>query len=187
MRQLLSHIQQYHPLSTAAFAALENCLEEQVMAKGDHLLRQGQVCRHLYFVEAGAVRGYYHIDDKEVTHWFGFEHDFITSFHSFITGIAAVENIQLLEGCILWRISKPQLEALYNDHHDIERVVRIAYEKYYIRLEERFVNGQFTSPKDRYLQLLQQAPHILQRVPLQMIASYLGTTPETISRIRSRL
>lgn len=111
----------------------------------------------------------------------------MTSFHSFITEVPAVENIQLMEGCVLWAITKERLTALFNDHHDIERLVRIAYEKYYIRLEERFVNAQFRTASERYLQLMEQSPHLLDRVPLGYIAAYLGISQETLSRIRSKL
>lgn len=138
-------------------------------------------------MESGALRGFYNLEGKEVTHWFAFEADFVTSFHSFTTGQPAVENIQLLEGSILWAISKDALTALMQTHHEIERLVRIAYEKYYVRLEERFVAAHFKSAGERYEALLQQAPHMLERVPLGYIAAYLGISPETLSRIRSRL
>ena len=151
------------------------------------LITEGKVCRHLYFLQQGAVRGFYHLQGKEITHWFAFEQDFVTSFHSFITGQAAIENIQLLEGSILWSISKERLLQLFNQHHEVERLVRIAYEKYYIRLEERFINAQFKSASERYNDLLQHTPHIVERVPLGYIASYLGISQETLSRIRSRL
>lgn len=151
------------------------------------LLTQGSICRRLYFVEDGALRGYYYLDDKEITHWFGFENDFVTSFHSFITGKPAVENIQLLEGSILWSIGREELDKLLNEFPDVERLLRIAYEKYYLRLEERYVNSQFTSAKDRYESLLRQAPHIIERVALGQIASYLGISQETLSRIRKSL
>jgi CRP-like cAMP-binding protein len=98
-----------------------------------------------------------------------------------------VENIQLLEGSIMWRISKDKLTLLLNQYHEIERLVRIAYEKYYIRLEDRFVNAHFKAAAERYQDLLRQAPHIVERVPLGYIASYLGISQETLSRIRSRL
>ena len=110
----------------------------------------------------------------------------VTSFHSFITHEPAVENIQLLEGRILWAISKETLTNLFNQYHEIERLMRIAYEKYYIRLEERFVNAQFKTASERYENLLRQSPHILERVPLGYIASYLGISQETLSRIRSK-
>lgn len=186
MHHLLNHIKNYAPLSEEAQLALQDCFEKITLSKNDFLLREGKICRHLYFLEQGALRGFYNLDGKEVTHWFGFENDFVTSFHSFITQEPAVENIQLLEGCILWAISKETLTKLFNQYHEIERLMRIAYEKYYIRLEERFVNAQFKTAAERYENLLQQTPHIIERVPLGCIASYLGISQETLSRIRSK-
>ena len=187
MDQLLNHLKNYYTLSEEAQIALHDCFEQVVLSKNEYLLTEGKISRHLYFLEQGALRGYYTLDGKEITHWFGFEDDFVTSFHSFITQEPAVENIQLLEGSVLWAISKETLTGLFNQFHEIERLVRIAYEKYYIRLEERFVNAQFKTATERYENLLNQTPHILERVPLGFIASYLGISQETLSRIRSRL
>ena len=187
MDSLFSHIKTYHPLCNEAQQALENCFEQQVFAKNEYLLTEDKVCRHLYFLEKGAVRGYYILDGREITHWFAFENDFVTSFHSFITQAPAVENIQFLEGSIVWCISKEKLSKLFNEFHEIERVVRIGYEKYYIRLEERFVAGQFKTASERYENLINQSPHILERVPLGYVASFLGISQETLSRIRGRL
>ena len=186
MQQLLTHIAAYHQLSTEAENALQDCFTEITLSKNELLLTQGNVCRHLYFLQKGALRGFYNLDGKEITHWFGFENDFVTSFHSFITGEPAVENIQLLEGCTLWAIAKETLADLFNRYHDIERLVRIIYEKYYIRLEERYVNAQFKPATERYENLMQQTPYIIERVPLGFIASYLGISQETLSRIRSK-
>ncbi len=186
MQQLLTHITKYSALSEAAQNELQVHFRKITYAKNEYLLKEGQVCRHLYFLETGALRGFYNLDGKEITHWFGFENDFVTSFHSFITGEPAVENIQLLEGCILWSISKDALTALFNEYHEIERLMRIAYEKYYIRLEERFVNAQFKTAGERYANLLRQTPPIIERVSLGYIASYLGISPETLSRVRSK-
>jgi CRP-like cAMP-binding protein len=174
-------------LSAEAQQAMHACLEQVVLAKNELLVREGRVCRHIYFLEQGALRGFYNLEGKEITHWFAFERDFVTSFHSFITRQPAVENIQLIEGSVLWAISKDNLTKLLNEYHEIERLVRIAYEKYYIRLEERFVNAQFKSALERYQNLLLQTPHILERVPLGYVASYLGISQETLSRVRGRL
>ena len=187
MEQLLNHIKNYYRLSTEAQSALYNCFEQVILPKNEYLLTEGNICRHLFFLQQGALRGFYILEGKEITHWFGFENDFVTSFHSFITQKPAVENIQLLEGSILWAISKETLSGLFNKHHEIERLVRIVYEKYYIRLEERFVNAQFKTATERYENLLLQTPHILERMPLGHIASYLGISQETLSRIRSKL
>lgn len=186
MQPLLAHLQKYSDISAATKEVLTGCFEKVFLAKNKLLLREGRVCTHLYFLEKGALRGFYNLEGKEITHWFGFEKDFVTSFHSFITGEPAVENIQLLEGSILWSISKETLTDLLSKHHEIERLLRIAYEKYYIRLEERFVNAQFKTATERYENLLQQTPYILERVNLGFIASYLGISQETLSRIRSK-
>ena len=158
-----------------------------MVAKNGFLVEAGKVCKHLYFLERGAVCGFYYLNGKRVTHWFAFENDFFTSFHSFITQQPAVENIQALEGSVMWAITKNDLTILLENFPEIERVLRLAYEKYYIRLEERFVNAQFKTAAERYEQLLQQTPHIAERVPLGYIASYLGVSQETLSRIRSRV
>ena len=186
MQHLLTQLTNYYSLSESANTALQDCLKKISLAKGDYLLSEGKVCKQLYFLEKGALRGFYNLEGKEITHWFGFENDFVTSFHSFIKQEPAVENIQLLEGSILWAISKEQLKELFNQHHEIERLVRIVYEKYYLRLEERFVNAQFKTARERYENLLLETPHILERVTLGYIASYLGITQETLSRIRSQ-
>jgi len=167
--------------------AVKDTFKEIVLAKNDFLVSHGKRCRHLYFLQQGALRGYYSLEGKEITHWFGFENDFVTSFHSFITGQPAVENIQLLQGSILWSISRENLDSLLDRFPEIERLVRIVYENYYIRLEERFINSQFKSAAERYQNLLQQAPYIVERVPLGYIASYLGISQETLSRIRRRI
>ena len=187
MQQLLQQIKQFSTISNETEELLHACFEQVVYPKNHQLVTEGTICRQLYFMEKGALRGYYNLDGKEITHWFGFENDFVTSFHSFITQEPAVENIQLIEGSILWVISKDTLTSLFNSHPEIERIVRIAYEKYYIRLEERYVNAQFKTAAERYEQLFNESPHILERVSLGQIASYLGISQETLSRIRSRL
>ncbi len=186
MHHLLNYISTIAPLSNDAQNALQQCLKKIILAKNDLLLQEGKICKHLYFLQSGALRGFYNLDGKEITHWFGFEKDFVTSFYSFTTQLPAVENIQLIEGSILWSIDKTTLNDLFNQYHEIERLVRIAYEKYYIRLEERYVNAQFKTAAERYQNLLQQSPHLLKRVPLGYIASYLGISQETLSRIRNK-
>ena len=84
-------------------------------------------------------------------------------------------------------MSREKLNVLLDRFPEIERLVRIIYENYYIRLEERFINSQFKSAAERYQNLLEQAPHIVERVPLGYIASYLGISQETLSRIRGRI
>ena len=187
MQSLLQHLSTIHRLSDAAQQDLEEAFLPLTLTKNTFLIEEGKICRQLYFLEQGCIRGYYLSDGKEITHWFGFENDFVTSFHSFSTQQPATEHIQLLEGALLWSISREKLLQLCERHHDIERLLRMAYEKYYIRLEERFVKSQFRTAAERYALLLEQAPHIIERVPLGHIASYLGLSQETLSRVRAKL
>lgn len=183
---LLAQVARFHPLSAEAQEAIGSAFEYSEQPKGSCLVRAGQVCRHLYFLEEGALRGFYLVDGREVTHWFALAREFVTSFHSFSTGSAAVETIQLLEPARLWSISKERLARLLDAHHELERTLRIAYERYYVRLEERFVNAQFRSAAERYRDVLEQQPELLQRVPLGYLASWLGISAETLSRIRAK-
>jgi CRP-like cAMP-binding protein len=187
IQALINHIISYHSLNSVALNAVENSFQEIVLSKNEYLITEGKTCRHLYFLQQGALRGYYTLEGKEITHWFAFENDFVTSFHSFITQQPSVENIQLLEGSVLWRISKEILDGLLGEYHEIEKLVRVVYENYYIRLEERFINSHFKTASERYQDLLRQSPHIIERVPLGYIASYLGISQETLSRTRNRI
>jgi len=187
VQSLLSHINEVSPLSKAALKSLSPVLQETTLQKGSILSTEGKVCNHVYFLESGCLRGFYNLDGKEITYWFGFENSFVTSFFSFISRKPAVENIQLIEDCTLWAIHYNELQMLYNKHADIERLGRIMHERYYVMLEERFVANHFKEARERYENLLSTAPHILQRVPLGYIASYLGITQETLSRIRNKV
>ncbi|MFT3980473.1 MAG: Crp/Fnr family transcriptional regulator [Ferruginibacter sp.] len=185
MQNLLSHISPLFRITNAhARAALEELLLQKHFSKNDLLIEEGQVCRQLYFIEKGCIRGFYNIDGKDVSQWFGFENDFVTSFRSFTTRTASREYIQVVEDCTMWGISKDELDGLLQQFPELEKLVRLIYEQYYIRLEERYSNAHFKTASERYEDLQQNSPHILNRMPLGYIASYLGISAETLSRIR---
>jgi len=186
MKTLFKHIHQYCALGDAALEGLSNSLQKVTLPRGAYLITEGKVCDHVYFLEKGCLRGYYTLEGKEITYWFAFENNFVTSFFSFITRKPGVENIQLMEDCTLWAISYEKLQRLYHDFTEMERVGRIMHERYYVMLEERFVRNHFKEARERYESLLLHEPHLLQRVPLGYIASYLGITQETLSRIRNK-
>jgi CRP-like cAMP-binding protein len=186
MKSLLEHINQYCQLSAQALAGLDAVLEKKALPKGAFLISEGKVCNHVYFLEQGCARGFYTLEEKEITYWFAFENMFLTSLYSFITRKAGAENIQLLEDCVLWSVSYEDLQKLYSTYPEIERLGRVIHEKYYVMLEERFLSIHFKEARERYDILLKNNPHILQRVPLGYVASYLGITQETLSRIRSK-
>jgi CRP-like cAMP-binding protein len=186
LEALLKHIANLYQLPEESLDALAAHCKKLELPKGDYLVNEGSVCRNLYFIERGSVRGYYLVEEKELTYWFAFENDFFTSFHSFITQTPSVEKLQTLEDSILWSISRDALYRLYDKFPPIERLGRIVCENYYIRLDERLVKSQFKTAPELYQDLITNHPHILQRVPLGYIASFLGISQETLSRIRSK-
>jgi len=186
MKSLVEHIRQYCALNNSALKSLGLALQKTELPKGSYLITEGKVCNQVYFLQQGCVRGFYNLDGKDVTYWFAFENSFVTSYFSFVSRKPGIENIQLIEDCVLWSITYDQLQQLYDKHKDIERLGRIMNERYYVMLEERFINNHFKEARERYDHLITQAPHILQRVPLGYVASYLGITQETLSRIRGK-
>jgi CRP-like cAMP-binding protein len=186
LESLIKHIANIYKLPQESLDALADNFKKLELSKGDYLVNQGSVCRNLYFLERGCVRGFYLLEEKEVTYWFAFENDFLTSFHSFITKTPSVEKLQTLEDSVLWSISHDALFALYDKYPSIERLGRIVCEQYYIRLDERYIKAQFKAAPERYQDLITNHPHILQRVSLGYVASFLGISQETLSRIRSK-
>lgn len=187
MQSLFDHINQYLRLDKPSIDALTSELQKKEVSKSSFLITEGKICDHVYFIEKGCLRGYYNLDGKEITHWFAFENNFVTSFYSFVSRQPSVENIQAIEDCTLWGVSNKVLQSLYDKHPRIERLGRIMNERYYMMLEERFVRNHFREARERYENLLTHSPHILQRMPLGYIASYLGITQETLSRIRGKV
>ncbi|MEL6561639.1 MAG: Crp/Fnr family transcriptional regulator [Bacteroidota bacterium] len=186
MNPFIAYLKQYYHISVEAQQALEEEISFQQFEKDEFLHKEGMVCRKLYFIEQGSVRGFHYNDGREVTNWFGLESNLVTSFHSFIDQQPGYEYIQTMEDSLIWSIGRETLYALYDQFPAIERLGRITCEQYYIRLEDRYVNAHFKTATERYQNLLQIHPQITQRVPLGFIASYLGISQETLSRIRSK-
>lgn len=184
MNSIKKFIAQFESLSNEAFESLYGCLRPEAFEKGDFLIREQQYSNHLYFLQEGSARAFFHKDGKEVTTWFAFENQMLTSFYSFISRTPSIENIQFLEKSTLFSIHHEKLQKLYQEYHEIERLGRKITEFYYQWQEERIFSLQFHSAKERYQKLIANEPHLLQKVSLGHIASYLGITQETLSRIR---
>ncbi|HVI47886.1 MAG TPA: Crp/Fnr family transcriptional regulator [Chitinophaga sp.] len=168
--------------SKLAFAGI---LERTELPKGEVLVRPDTTCNYLYYIEKGLSRTYYIKDGKDITDWISTEKTIATSIVSFITRRPDIRTIELLENAVLWRIGYDDLQRLYDESHEIERFGRLLLSTGIVQMQQRFDDLHFATAKERYAKLMNINPTIIQRVPLGMIASYLGITQETLSRIRA--
>lgn len=182
---ITAKINSIYPLPQAELQLLVNSLERVTYPKNQLIICTTKVENHLYFIAKGIARAYCHAENQQVTFWFGQETDLILSYHSYINQQPGYENIELLENGILYRISDQALQKLYQNHINLANWGRKFVELELIKTEERLINRQFKSAAERYQELLAQSPSLLKRVSLKHIASYLGVTQVTLSRIRA--
>ncbi len=186
MDRFINYLNTISSISDDTKSDLVNCLRTFDFAKKETILRQGDVCNYLYFVNKGLLRLFYYHDGKEITDYFASEQNIIGGIDSFFSRKPSQKNIETLEDSSLIAISFDNLERLYQKHHDLERVGRILSVEAFLSMQERLFSIQFHHAKQRYKELLERSPDILKRVPLGHVASYLGITQVTLSRIRSQ-
>ncbi len=130
---------------------------------------------------------YYDVEGVEYVRQFHFERSFCSEYQSFLTEKPALMSLQALEDSELLLISHTDLHALFRLNKEFERIGRIVAEQSFIFVSQRFASMLLEDPETRYQNLVRERPKVVQRVPQYMIASYLGITPEALSRIRKRL
>lgn len=187
MQHTLSRIRSVYPLSAERVSRLTDLLEAVELKKGHLLFKEGKTCRDLYFLEKGIARAYCSTGDTDLTFWFGMEGDLLMSFNGYINNSAGYETIALLEDALLYKVPIAGLEHLYQTDIQFANWGRKLTEKELIQTEERFISRQFKTAAERYKTLMEEAPQLIRRVQLGYIASYLGITQVTLSRIRAEL
>lgn len=151
---------------------------------GEEIVKEGQYADKAYFIIKGCARAYYLKDGKDITDWFAFDNDFISSINSFYLDIPSPHYIEVLEPSVLLEISKKHIDSLSNKYPEFDKLEKLVVIKTMLRLQQRIVSVQFETASQKYINVLTIRPDIIQRVPLTHIASYLGITLETLSRIR---
>ena len=164
---------------------LESVLVPMKFAKGEIILKEGDVCEHIYYVERGLTRQFYFKNGKELTEHIGVEHSIVMCIESLFKEKPTYLQLEALEPTLVYAMLKHRLEevALHNVN------IQILYRKI---LEESLIISQvhadmlrFETAQDRYLKLCKQSPQVVLRAPLVYVASYLQMTPETLSRVRA--
>jgi len=172
-------------LSEQATAEISNHLSILNLVKKHKLIRENQRNDFAYFVIKGAVRSYYKKDGIEVNTWFAFENDMVGSLHNF-RNLPSRETVELIENSTLISINFSTLKPLIYSNIEISNFINAIIEEYAVFLEDRIFYYQLMNSLERYEALLEHEPHVLQRVPLTYIASYLGISRETLSRLRGK-
>jgi CRP-like cAMP-binding protein len=163
-------------------------LTPKKLRKKQYLLQEGDVCKVIAFVEKGALREY-SIDETGTEHivQFALEGWTISDLYSFLTGEPAIYNIDALEDSELVLITKSAHEELLRTVRTYETYMRLQITGAYIAMQRRLTAIASLSIEERYKNLTTLYPNIVQRVPQHMIASYMGLTPETLSRVRRKI
>lgn len=177
-----------HQKDPDAYTALTEHLLPISFSRQESILELGDICKNIYLVQSGIVR-HFRINDagEEYNIWFSFEGDICMAMESFVKQIPSVEGIQTIEACECFYISREAINDLANKYHAIETFYREVIQLYYIDLESRLYRLQSQSAREKYVYLLNNNPHFIQRLPLNQVASFLGISKETLSRIRGDL
>ena len=180
-------LEQIYTLSTASKESLKINIEEVTYQKGYILFRADKIEKNIYFIKKGIVRAYTNMNDNEITFWFGIEGDPVISMGSYVANEKGYEDIELLEDCALYKIDSKTLAELYAKDIGIANWGRKFAEHELLKTEQRLISRQFKTATERYQELLTLSPELIKRVQLAYIASYLGITQVSLSRIRSSI
>ncbi|MFC4178855.1 Crp/Fnr family transcriptional regulator [Flavobacterium gossypii] len=182
--EILNHI---HPLSKEAGQKIVQYSTEIKLPKGHIILEADKTETSVYFIKKGIVRAFAPKEEKDITFWFGREGDPIVSMKSYVDNKPGYECVELLEDCELYEIKNQDLQQLFLEDISIANWGRKFAETLLLHTEERLISKLFKSAKERYLELLQDNPDFVQRIQLGYIASYLGITQVSLSRIRAEI
>ncbi|HZJ58661.1 MAG TPA: Crp/Fnr family transcriptional regulator [Chitinophagaceae bacterium] len=158
------------------------------LRKRQFLLQDGDVCKYQAFVEKGMLRSY-RIDEKGSEHilQFAFEGWWATDLSSYLTGETSVFNIEAMEDSELLLLSKPSWDTLMQHIPKFEHYFRIIIQNNLVATQKRVIQSHTETAEEKYLKFIQNYPGCVQRIPQHMIASYIGISRETLSRLRKRL
>jgi CRP-like cAMP-binding protein len=185
MTSLFQYFKKFNPLSQEAENAIAEICSMVTIKKNNDLQPIGHTCKTIYFINKGVARIYYFKDGIDITESFAFENNIIARVESLFTGKPSRKAIQVLEDAEVVAINANALFKLYNSFPEIERLFRKIFEAAYVDTVNRIEGIQFHTAEERYNALLNEAPNVLMRVPLKYVASYLGITQVSLSRIRA--
>jgi CRP-like cAMP-binding protein len=183
---LKKFISKYVNLSDVELEEISNKFKSKVVKKNNYLLKEGNTCKDLVFVQKGCLRLYYLKDDIEVSVWFAFQQSSAIEIYSFISGNPSNYFLQAVEDTEVLYLPKTELNKLYQYQPKMQEMMRNFWEDVILNLISRFTALQKDSAEKRYLDLLNK-PDYLETLPQKYLASFIGVTPTSLSRIRKQI
>lgn len=160
--------------------------KERTIAKEKFVLKKGQIATEYFFIESGGLRLYLDNQDKQITNWIALENDFFTDLSSINCQVPTRFNIQAIEETVLLAIKKDKMEKLYEQFPEWQQFGRKIWERAFMKIIDGIISFQTMSAEGRYLETMQQS-EFLNRIPLKDLASFLGITPTSLSRLRKTI
>lgn len=186
MISLLRYFRSIYPLPEALRDHLEDIVKEKKLKKKDFLLKAGQVCGNIYFVEEGLLRSFYEKGSREISFAFMKEGDLCLDLESFLSQEYSQRSIQALEDSTLSYIAYEELQRIYKDFDGFNKIGRVMTEQCFIQCIDRLTSLWMQPSDARYEWLVSDSPELFQRVPAKYLASYLGITESMLSMVRNR-
>ena len=165
--------------------ALESILVPMKFAKGEMILKEGEVCRNIYFIEHGLIRQFYYKNGKEVTEHLGEDHTIFMCIESLFKEEPTRLQVEALEPTLVYAMPKQDLEVVALHNVNIQMMYRKILEESLIISQIHADLVRFESAQSRYKKMCKLNPQVVLRAPLVYIANYLQMTPETLSRVRA--
>ncbi len=184
--EILNYFDNFYKFGNEAKQELKNIISERQYDKNVIVQNIGNTCRTLYFIKEGGARIFYYNNGNDITEHFAFKNEIIVRAESLFTGKPTMKGIETIEKTKMFTIDAHTLFRLYDDFHDIERLFRLIFENEFVNAIRRIESLQFKTATERYSELLNSTDWV-HRIPLKHIASYLGITQVSLSRIRANL
>lgn len=185
--KLKKYCKQTVPLLDTELELIDKYFEERSLKKKEFLLQDNTVCKLIAFIANGSIRHFHIKDGVEKTCDILFENAWVTDFQSFTNDTAGIMNLQAMEDTTVFLINKQNLYNLYKECSKYETFGRLMAEQVAQRATEIAMSLSSEKPEERFLNLIKTQPDLFQRVPQKYIASFLGVSPESLSRIRNRI
>ena len=184
---VIAALEYFHPISDGVKTYFTEHSLTCTFRKGKLLLKAGETCEHIYFIKKGAVRGFIREGKKDITTWITAENELVSAISSLDIKQPALENMQAIENCELLALSLDDYQDLFMKFPEFNIVARKILQKYYRDAEGRAFIARLTKAENKYKLFLTMYGHLANRIQLKYIASFLGMTLETLSRVRKRL